>query len=81
MDLLDLRGMEWMRDAPCTSADPELFCPDKANQVLMLRAARRICSTCPVAGECLAFAVEHHEQGIWGGTDDRQRAQMRRVTA
>jgi WhiB family redox-sensing transcriptional regulator len=29
--------------------------------------AERVCAGCDVKAECLAFAVEHRESGIWGG--------------
>ena len=36
------------------------------------------CTLCPVQRPCLAFALEHHEVGIWGGTSDLERKRLRR---
>ena len=42
-------------------------------------AARQLCETCGVQGECLAYALDHHPQtGTWGGTDIRQRTRMKK---
>lgn len=30
--------------------------------------ARELCGPCPVFTSCLAHAMRHREQGIWGGT-------------
>jgi hypothetical protein len=37
------------------------------------------CDRCPVQVECLDYALEHPKEavGIWGGTSDHQRRQMR----
>lgn len=35
--------------------------------------AVNVCRTCPHQAECLAWAIEHDEHGIWGGTTDRER--------
>jgi WhiB family redox-sensing transcriptional regulator len=42
-------------------------------------AAIAVCRTCPVIDECLAFALEHGEVGVWGGTTEVQRREMRRA--
>ena len=43
-----------------------------------LTAARRICATCPVAKDCLDYAlVNPAEQGVWGGSSYRQRKLIR----
>ena len=39
--------------------------------------AKRVCAGCLVRDECLAFAVEHREIGVWGGTSDKERRSMR----
>jgi WhiB family redox-sensing transcriptional regulator len=35
--------------------------------------AKNICSLCPVKNECLIWALIYKEEGIWGGTTDRER--------
>lgn len=40
--------------------------------------ARRLCGGCEVRTECLAYALTNNETGIWGGTNDDERRQLRR---
>lgn len=41
--------------------------------------ARRLCRACPVATDCLEYALRHDERyGIWGGLDPVERAALRR---
>lgn len=65
----------WMQDALCAQTDPELFFPELGGST---HAAKAICAKCPVRAACLAFAVEHVEYGVWGGTSDKQRTALRR---
>lgn len=56
---------KWTEQAVCASVDPELFYPEQGGST---RKAIRICRTCPVASDCLAYAVSIGErEGIWGG--------------
>lgn len=64
----------WMTQAVCASVDAELFYPEKGGSV---REAKKVCSGCPVAAECLTFALMAGERfGVWGGTTERQRRRM-----
>jgi Transcription factor WhiB len=46
------------------------------------KAAREICALCPVAEDCLNYALENHEEfGIWGNTTERERRQLRPAVA
>jgi WhiB family redox-sensing transcriptional regulator len=78
-DLLDaLRSRPpWMADALCR-AHPEVeFVPPPGGfrkpPTAAERAAVAVCSACPVVSECLAYATEHGESGIWGGLTERER--------
>ena len=74
-----LRRPAWMAEAHCTNLAVEFVPaargpnkpPSQAEE-----AAIAVCRTCPVRQECLDYAREHHELGVWGGTTERQRAQM-----
>lgn len=70
---------DWMADAPCATVDPEVFFPaDGVNAT----AAKKICATCPVATQCLTYALaDPSTMGIWGGTSNSQRVAMRRTAA
>ncbi len=51
--------IEWQQRAACRLR-PDLDCN--------LQACLEVCVTCPVADECLAYAVQHnYREGLWGG--------------
>lgn len=39
--------------------------------------AKAICRSCPVREECLEYSLRWEPWGIWGGYDERERAEMR----
>lgn len=39
--------------------------------------AKAVCADCLVRPECLAFALEHQELGVWGATTEAERRAMR----
>lgn len=43
------------------------------------KEAQATCDACPVAGECLSWALRKKEHGIWGGTTDGQREQILKI--
>jgi WhiB family redox-sensing transcriptional regulator len=66
----------WMLRAHCRGADTRAFFPSNG---LGVDAAQRICRSCPVAPECLEYALEHRiEQGVWGGASERERRRILR---
>ena len=73
IDVVNLKAAEWMAEAVCASADPEEWFPVKGASA---HRAKRICSTCPVIDECLQFALDNNETGIWGGTSHSERLRV-----
>lgn len=68
---------EWIEDAACASTDPELFFSPTLE-----KQAKRVCAGCPVANECLLYALtENHEAGVWGGLTEAERKLMRKAKA
>jgi WhiB family redox-sensing transcriptional regulator len=64
----------WTAHASCRLADPELFFAEDADTEYALR----ICSGCPVREECLDWAlVTEAAYGVWGGTTEEERRQLR----
>lgn len=68
----------------CRGKSPDLFFPsmnaDEGNGSKNDPKAKAICATCPVQEECRTYAMDAHEVwGIWGGTDRRERAKLRRT--
>lgn len=66
----------WQEKALCAQTDPDTFFPEKGGST---RAAKRVCLTCDVRGECLEYAVNHDERfGIWGGLSERERRKLKK---
>jgi WhiB family redox-sensing transcriptional regulator len=82
---------EWRADAACRTMDPSIFYPVPVGNSSAVKAARRlvdpyaaaraVCSSCPVADECLSFALAIRDrEGMYGGKspDERRRILRRR---
>lgn len=69
-----LERPDWHRRAACRGANPNLFFVERNENAT---EARHICGTCPVAQQCLLENL-HEREGIWGGTNGRQRQAIRR---
>ncbi|MDF2805444.1 MAG: WhiB family transcriptional regulator [Cellulosimicrobium sp.] len=77
---------DWAAAGSCRrdDVDPELFFhPEgetgKARQDRVV-AAKAVCADCPVLATCLEYALARGEQyGVWGGTGEEERAELRRV--
>ena len=74
----------WRKDALCRDTDPELFFPvgNTGQALLQISEAKNVCCECQVKAQCLDFAIETNQDcGIWGGTSDEGRRQIRRQMA
>ncbi|MST34225.1 WhiB family transcriptional regulator [Acidimicrobiaceae bacterium USS-CC1] len=74
-------GTHWREDAACRDVDAGLFFPTGSGPEALEQTAhaKLVCSDCPVAQECLIFAVTtNQEYGIWGGLDEEERREVRR---
>jgi WhiB family redox-sensing transcriptional regulator len=79
LSLLDLEERPWAAYASCRAEDPDLFFPGPDGDP---QEALRICSGCPVKGECLEWALDTRvHYGIWGGMTERQRRRVLRRSA
>jgi Transcription factor WhiB. len=60
--------------------DPNQFVPDMSVKGALTKAnqAKLLCVGCPYLEECLAYAMETHQEGVWGGTTTHERTKMRR---
>lgn len=70
----------WSDEAACLGLDPALFHPEKGDEG-GIAAARDVCCSCPVIRPCLQYALANLEDGVWGGSVERQRRAWRRETA
>jgi WhiB family redox-sensing transcriptional regulator len=76
----DAEGMDWRDYAACRDADPDLFFPIGRSHASTPRIdeAKRFCRTCPACGPCLRWALETGDAGVWGGTTEDERRDVRR---
>lgn len=67
-----------MPDAACrTHPHPDWWHADQSHQPAQVRAAIRVCLSCPIRLECLAQALDRGElYGIWGGATPAERARV-----
>lgn len=74
--------MTWTALGACRYDDVPnwLFFPSRGDHVT-LTMAKEVCARCPVVEECLAFALDHQPDGVWGGTSKKERRELRRKVA
>ena len=71
----------WRNRASCRDTSPDLFFPVGTTGIALdqIDAAKRVCGACPVAGECLDFALAtNQEAGVWGGRTEEERRRIRK---
>lgn len=69
----------------CSSVDPELFYPQEievtktkvVSKYINAGAAKKICGDCSLKLKCLEYALNNDEIGIWGGTTEYQRDELK----
>ena len=74
-------GQDWTGQAACRDADPKMF--TDATAPGDIAQALTTCADCPVARDCLETALAHDQIGdigIWGGTTQAVRDQIRAGT-
>lgn len=70
---------KWMAEGNCAHKPPSLFFPSDGVGV---EKAKAVCEGCPVAVQCLEYAIENRiDHGVWGGTSERQRRRIIRARA
>ena len=64
---------DWITQAACRGQDPNRWHPHRGDRITSA-AAVAVCETCPVARDCLDYAVSNRiDYGIWGGLSERGR--------
>ena len=70
------------REIACAGMDPTLFVgPDSEttpDREFREATAKQVCAGCPLRTECLQWALDMNERGVWGGTNDDERRALRR---
>lgn len=70
-NVVPIRAEDWMTLADCQGVATDIFFPELDE--LPSDDARKLCARCPVKEECLQWAINHDEDGYWGGTTKTQR--------
>jgi hypothetical protein len=75
-----IKSREWMRQGRCWGLDGVLDFMH-LNGRRDIKAALGICAVgsanpCPVAAQCLLYALATNSSGVWGGTTHNQRKQL-----
>lgn len=71
----------WQNRAACKREDPELFFPIGTTGPALLRIeeAKKVCKSCEVREQCLAWALEAgHDHGVWGGMSEEERRTLKK---
>ena len=71
---VDLAAAVLLHTPPCSSTDPDLWFPD--SRVTVDAGVVAICRSCPIRRPCLAYALWHVEDGVWGGLTPRERERV-----
>lgn len=71
----------WMDDAACRGEPPDDWFPEGSEweRRAPTQRAKAVCARCPVAQDCLDYAMANHLVGIWGGRDDKERRRLQRL--
>lgn len=65
--------VEWQYSA-CKNMDLNKFFPEPGRHyTVKVREAKAVCSGCPIKQDCLTYATEHEDYGIWGGKTPAER--------
>ena len=68
----------WQSHGACKGSDPDQYFPHPYVSHAQIASIRAMCEACPVRRECADWGIHHEQLGIWGGTTDRQRREIRR---
>lgn len=75
---------DWWSRAACKGKDPETFFEFGADfggrtveTAAATQDAKAICRPCPVKAECLNWAIDNEDFGVWGGTTGYERRKIR----
>lgn len=81
---LTIESDEWRRHAACRDTDPDLFFPvgTTGPAIEQIENAKAVCNECEARTDCLEYALAtNQDSGIWGGTSEEERRQIRKQQA
>ena len=75
---------QWFQHASCLGTSLDMWFPEDRlgrpshRHLKRTQETRQICKTCPVQTDCLKYALRHSTVGIWAGTDENERKQIKK---
>jgi WhiB family redox-sensing transcriptional regulator len=71
-DVLEILGIDpddydWPDFALCKGMDTNLWYDEYEADEAVAKTVDQMCFSCPVMKQCLMYAVENSEWGVWGG--------------
>jgi WhiB family redox-sensing transcriptional regulator len=74
---LQPQNLGWQERALCAQVGTDLFYLNAGESG---RDPKRVCGMCDVRAECLEYALAQdiNPEGVWGGTTEKERKQIRR---
>lgn len=65
---------EWPERARCRGEDSEKWFAADSSE------AKEVCRSCPVAADCLGWALANgQDYGVWGGMDEDERRKLKKA--
>jgi WhiB family redox-sensing transcriptional regulator len=78
---LSIERDDWRDVAACRDTDPDLFFPvgTTGPAIEQIENAKAVCRGCEAQAVCLEYAlVTNQDSGVWGGTSEEERRQLRK---
>jgi WhiB family redox-sensing transcriptional regulator len=76
------QDLQWRHRGACNRMSPELFYISSDTNPQHARnqnqSAREVCGSCDVRDECFDWGIKHEKYGVWGGTSESERRNIRR---
>lgn len=74
-------NVEFMKRSRCKNTPHDLFFPENPdpNPELTQQVIEEFCQGCCVQQDCLMYALEYEEYGVWGGFTEQQRKEFKRI--
>jgi WhiB family redox-sensing transcriptional regulator len=73
---------QWKERGACKGiTEDSIFFPESSDSEWKAKQdkAISICQQCPVRIQCLEYAIQNNEPGVWGGTSERERRRIKRA--
>ena len=78
---LSTADYRWRKDAACRDTSPDLFFPvgTTGPAIEQIENAKAVCRQCEAQAPCLEYALTtNQDSGVWGGTSEEERRQLRK---